>query len=137
VADLINNSVARATAIAVAIINGVSRTNTVAIPIGDSVTWAGDGGTFLACLFTLFGHFFLFAFSFLFLLFAFLCFPLVLAILVSSYFWYICFEKNSVFLLSRVSSTCAVSTSTNFQKFVLFAIKSQGTVKLRTVAHLV
>ena len=136
-ADLINNSVTRATAIAVAIINGVSRTNTVTIPIGDSVTWAGDGGTFVACLFTLFRHLFLFAVSFLFPLFAFLGFPLVLTILVSSYFWYICLEKNSVFLLSRVSSTCAVFTSTNFKKFVLFAIKSQGIVKLRTVAHLI
>ena len=83
-ADPIDNSVARAAAIAVAIINGVARTNTVAIAIGDSGTWAGDGGTFLACLFTLFRHFFLFAVSFLFPLFAFLGFPLVLTILVSS-----------------------------------------------------
>ena len=83
-ADPINNSVARATAIAVAIINGVARTNTFTIVIGDSVTWAGDGGTFLARLLTLFRHFFLLAVSFLFPLFTFLGFPLVLAILVSS-----------------------------------------------------
>jgi hypothetical protein len=37
VADPINNSVARATAIAVAIINGIARTNTVAIAIGYSI----------------------------------------------------------------------------------------------------
>ena len=83
-ADPIDNSVARAAAIAVAIINGVARTNTVAIAIEDSVTWAGDGGTFLARLLTLFRHFFLLAVSFLFPLFTFLGFPLVLAILVSS-----------------------------------------------------
>ena len=80
-ADPIDNSVSRATAIAIAIINGVTRTNTVAITIGDSDTWAGDGGTFLTRLFTLFRHFFLFAVSFLFPLFAFLGTPLVLAIL--------------------------------------------------------
>ena len=83
-ANPIDDSVARAAAIAVAIINGVARTNTVAFAIVDSVTWAGGGGTFLARLFTLLCHLFLFAVSFLFSLFAFLCPPLVLAILVSS-----------------------------------------------------
>ena len=77
-------SITNATTISITVINCVTRTNAIAIAIGDSVTWAGDWGTFLTGFLTLFCNFFLFAVSFLFPLFTFLGFPLVLAILVSS-----------------------------------------------------